>query len=132
MWAFVFKGISKKGLPGWKMFRVDRIKSAKLNFDVSNFKLKDLPGYQKNKAPSAMKSLSSVEIFSRVTVPITLSSKSRSKSQDANGVQIAVSMGTHRFLFLVIFIFCINAVFTYLNFKTYFNGLFLALFRLFS
>lgn len=64
IWAYVFKGISKRGLPGWKMFRVDRIISAKLNFDVSTFKLKDLPGYQKGKAPSAMKSLSSVEIFS--------------------------------------------------------------------
>jgi hypothetical protein len=64
IWAYVFKGISKKGLPGWKMFRVDRINSAKLNFDVKNFKLGALPGYQKGKAPSAMKSLSSVEIFS--------------------------------------------------------------------
>jgi hypothetical protein len=64
LWAYVFKGISKKGLPGWKMFRVDRINSAKLNFDVKNFKLGDLPGYVKGKAPSAMKSLSSVEIFS--------------------------------------------------------------------
>jgi hypothetical protein len=64
IWAYVFKGISKRGLPGWKMFRVDRIISAKLNFDVSTFKLKNLPGYQKGKAPSAMKSLSSVEIFS--------------------------------------------------------------------
>jgi hypothetical protein len=64
LWAYVFKGISKKGLPGWKMFRVDRINSAKLNFDVKNFKLGSLPGYEKGKAPSAMKSLSSVEIFS--------------------------------------------------------------------
>lgn len=64
LWAYVFKGISKKGLPGWKMFRVDRINSAKLNFDVKNFKLGDLPGYVKGKAPSAMRSLSSVEIFS--------------------------------------------------------------------
>jgi len=80
MWAFVFKGISKKGLPGWKMFRVDRIKSAKLNFDVSNFKLKDLPGYQKNKAPSAMKSLSSVEIFS----PYWFEDNERYKSMPKN------------------------------------------------
>jgi hypothetical protein len=64
IWAYVFKGISKKGLPGWKMFRVDRINSAKLNFDVKPFKLGSLPGYQKGKAPSTMKSLSSVEIFS--------------------------------------------------------------------
>lgn len=64
LWAYVFKGISKKGLPGWKMFRIDRINSAKLNFDVKNFKLGNLPGYVKGKAPSAMKSLSSVEIFS--------------------------------------------------------------------
>lgn len=64
IWAYVFKGISKTGLPGWKMFRVDRIVSAKLNFDVKNFKLGDLPGYEKGKAPSAMKSLKSVEMFS--------------------------------------------------------------------
>jgi len=65
IWAFVFKGISKKGLPGWKMFRVDRIKSAKFSeIGATNFKLTDLPGYQKGKAPSMMKSLSSVEIFS--------------------------------------------------------------------
>lgn len=64
LWAYVFKGISKRGLPGWKMFRVDRINSAKLNYNVKNFKLGDLPDYQRGKAPSAMKSLSSVEIFS--------------------------------------------------------------------
>ncbi len=64
IWAFVFKGISKKGLPGWKMFRVDRIVSAKLNFNVKNFDLDILPGYQKGKAPNAMKSLSSVDIYS--------------------------------------------------------------------
>jgi hypothetical protein len=64
IWAYVFKGISKKGIPGWKMFRVDRITSAKFNFNVSKFKLGSLPGYEKGKAPSAMKSLSSVEIFS--------------------------------------------------------------------
>ena len=65
IWAFVFKGVSKRGLPGWKMFRVDRIKSAKYNnLGATNFKLGELPGYEKGKAPSAMKSLSSVEIFS--------------------------------------------------------------------
>jgi hypothetical protein len=65
IWAYVFKGISKKGLPGWKMFRVDRIKSAKFSeIGATNFKLENLPGYKKGKAPNAMKSLSSVEIFS--------------------------------------------------------------------
>jgi len=64
IWAFVFKGVSKKGLPGWKMFRVDRIKSAKLNQTAQRFKLGELPGYVKGKAPSMMKSLSSVDIFS--------------------------------------------------------------------
>jgi hypothetical protein len=64
LWAYVFKGISKRGLPGWKMFRVDRINSAKLNFNVKNFKLDVLPGYEKGKAPNAMKSLSSVDVFS--------------------------------------------------------------------
>jgi hypothetical protein len=64
IWAYVFKGISKRGLPGWKMFRLDRINSAKLNFNVKDFKLDSLPGYERGKAPDAMKSLSSVEIFS--------------------------------------------------------------------
>ncbi len=64
IWAYVFKGISKKGLPGWKMFRIDRIVSAKLNYNVKNFKLGDLPGYQKGKAPTNMRSLGSVEMFS--------------------------------------------------------------------
>jgi len=64
IWAYVFKGVSKTGLPGWKMFRVDRITSAKLNMNGERFKLGDLPGYVKGKAPSMMKSLSSVDIFS--------------------------------------------------------------------
>jgi hypothetical protein len=65
IWAYVFKGISKKGIPNWKMFRVDRIKSAKFSeIGATQFKVEDLPGYVKGKAPSMMKSLSSVEIFS--------------------------------------------------------------------
>ena len=64
IWAYVFKGVSKKGLPGWKMFRVDRIENVKINLGINPFKLTDLPGYQKGKAPNAMKSLSSVDIFS--------------------------------------------------------------------
>lgn len=65
IWAYVFKGVSKKGIPNWKMFRVDRIKSAKFsNIGATQFKLGDLPGYERGKAPSMMKSLSSVEIFS--------------------------------------------------------------------
>jgi len=65
IWAYVFKGISKRGLPGWKMFRVDRIKSARYNrLGAKNFELEDLPGYEKGKAPDAMRSLSSVEIYS--------------------------------------------------------------------
>jgi hypothetical protein len=64
IWAYVFKGVSKRGLPGWKMFRLDRITSAKPNTSGQRFKLGDLPGYVKGKAPSMMKSLSSVDIFS--------------------------------------------------------------------
>ena len=64
IWAYVFKGVSKTGLPGWKMFRVDRITSAKFNMNGQRFKLGDLPGYVKGKAPSMMKSLSSVDLFS--------------------------------------------------------------------
>jgi hypothetical protein len=65
IWAYVFKGVSKRGLPGWKMFRVDRIKSAKLSqIGATQFKLEDLPGYERGKAPNAMRSLSSVEVYS--------------------------------------------------------------------
>lgn len=64
IWAYVFKGVSKKGLPNWKMFRVDRIRSAEFNLSTPQFKLGSLPGYEKGKAPSAMKSLSSVVTFS--------------------------------------------------------------------
>ena len=65
IWAYVFKGVSKTGIPNWKMFRVDRIKSAKFSeIGATQFKLSDLPGYERGKAPSMMKSLSSVEIFS--------------------------------------------------------------------
>lgn len=63
-WAYVFKGTSKKGLPGWKMFRVDRVNEIRTKPGLNPFKLTDLPGYQKGKAPNAMKSLSKVEIFS--------------------------------------------------------------------
>lgn len=64
IWAYVFKGVSKRGLPDWKMFRVDRIVSAKLNYNVKNFDLDVIPGYEKGKAPASMKSLRSVEVFS--------------------------------------------------------------------
>jgi hypothetical protein len=64
IWAFVTKGVSKKGLPNWKMFRVDRIKEVNINMGVQPFKLSDVPGFVKGKAPSAMKSLSSVDIMS--------------------------------------------------------------------
>lgn len=63
-WAYVFKGTSKKGLPGWKMFRLDRVKQVSTKPGVNPFKLTDLPDYQKGKAPNAMKSLSQVDIFS--------------------------------------------------------------------
>ena len=63
IWAYVFKGVSKKGLPGWKMFRIDRITNAEFNKNV-RFKLGSLPGYVKGKAPSAMRSLSNVQAFS--------------------------------------------------------------------
>lgn len=63
-WAYVFKGTSKKGLPGWKMFRLDRVKQVKTAPGINPFKLTDLPNYQKGKAPNAMKSLSQVDIFS--------------------------------------------------------------------
>ena len=65
IWAYVFKGVSKRGIPGWKMFRVDRIKSARYNnLGAKNFELENLPGYEKGKAPDAMRSLSSVDIYS--------------------------------------------------------------------
>jgi hypothetical protein len=61
IWAYVSRGISKKGLPGWKMFRVDRINDIKINQNVEPFKLTDIPEYQKGKF---LKSLSNVEIIS--------------------------------------------------------------------
>ena len=64
IWAYVFKGVSRKGLPGWKMFRIDRIMSVNLNAENEKFKLESLPGYEKGKAPNAMKSLSTVDVFS--------------------------------------------------------------------
>ena len=64
IWAFTFKGISKKGLPGWKMFRIDRIKSLKFNPKLNSFDLDKLPGYIKDKAPNAMRSLASVDVYS--------------------------------------------------------------------
>jgi hypothetical protein len=63
-WAFVSKGVSKKGLPNWKMFRVDRVTEVKFNLGAQPFKLIDIPGFVKGKAPNAMKSLSSVDIMS--------------------------------------------------------------------
>jgi hypothetical protein len=64
IWAYVFKGVSKKGLPNWKMFRIDRIVSASFNPKLTNFDLDQLPGYQEGKSPGMMKSLSSVDVFS--------------------------------------------------------------------
>jgi hypothetical protein len=46
------------------MFRVDRIVMANINPKLSNFNLSEIPGFQEGKAPSMMKSLSSVDIFS--------------------------------------------------------------------
>lgn len=64
IWAYVFKGTSKKGIPNWKMFRVDRINSIRFNPSTSQFNVNKLPGYVKGKAPDAMKSLSNVITFS--------------------------------------------------------------------
>ena len=64
IWAYVFKGTSKKGLPGWKMFRVDRIQSVEFNPEIKTFMLSDLPGYEKGKAVRGMKSLGRVDVFS--------------------------------------------------------------------
>jgi len=65
IWAYVFKGVSKKGIPGWKMFRVDRIESVDPSgLTADSFKLSDLPGYERGKAPNAMKALSRVDIYS--------------------------------------------------------------------
>lgn len=65
IWAYVFRGVSKTGLPGWKMFRVDRIQSIDPSgFEKDSFKLTDLPGYQQGKAPNAMKSMDQVYVYS--------------------------------------------------------------------
>lgn len=64
IWAYVFKGVSKKGLPGWKMFRVDRINNIDLMLGQKPFDLTNLPGYEQGKAPNYMKSLSQVLVYS--------------------------------------------------------------------
>lgn len=64
IWAYVKNGVSKKGLPNWKMFREDRIVSAKIDPTLPPFILSDIPEYETGKAPSAMKSLISVDIYS--------------------------------------------------------------------
>jgi hypothetical protein len=64
IWAYVFKGVSKKGLPNWKMFRVDRIKTVNFKLGDKSFELGNIPGYIKDKAPNMMKSLQSVDVFS--------------------------------------------------------------------
>lgn len=64
IWAYVYKGTSKKGLPDWKMFRIDRIQSIKFAQDIPQFNPNKLPGYEKGKAPNAMKSLENVITFS--------------------------------------------------------------------
>lgn len=64
IWAYVFKGISKKGIPNWKMFRIDRIKSTKFNPKLKSFDLSKIPGYVKGKAPSMMKSLNNIQAYS--------------------------------------------------------------------
>lgn len=64
VWAYVTKGTSKKGLPGWKMFRVDRIRKIKDNPNAEEFDLNSLPEYVAGKAPGMMKSLSSVDVYS--------------------------------------------------------------------
>ncbi len=56
IWAYVFKGISKKGIPNWKMFRVDRIKSIKFNTNLTPFDLNDLPGYDEDKILKSIRS----------------------------------------------------------------------------
>lgn len=67
IWAYVFKGVSKKGLPDWKMFRIDRIISARINEKLLSFDLNQIPNYIKDKSPSMMKSLSSVYMYSPYT-----------------------------------------------------------------
>jgi hypothetical protein len=61
IWAYTEEGVSKKGLPNWKMFRVDRITNANIDPNAEPFKLGEINDYQAGKA---LKSLSSVLIYS--------------------------------------------------------------------
>lgn len=61
IWAYTEEGVSKKGLPNWKMFRVDRIANANIDPNAEPFTLNDINEYQAGKA---LKSLSSVLIYS--------------------------------------------------------------------
>lgn len=60
IWAYVTRGVSKTGLPDWKMFRVDRIANIKFNIGEPEFNLKSIPEYDESKTPDMMKSLRKV------------------------------------------------------------------------
>jgi hypothetical protein len=60
VWAYVTQGTSKKGLPDWKMFRVDRIQNINIDGNAQPFELENIPEYDPNKAPEMLKSLSNV------------------------------------------------------------------------
>jgi hypothetical protein len=64
IWAYVKEGVSKKGLPNWKMFREDRIQTAKINSTLPQFSLSQIPEYEMGKAPNAIKSLNTIEVYS--------------------------------------------------------------------
>lgn len=64
IWAYVKNGVSKKGLPNWKMFREDRIRTASIDPSLPPFVLSEIPEYEMGKAPSAMKSLISIDVYS--------------------------------------------------------------------
>lgn len=63
IWAYTEEGVSKKGLPNWKMYRVDRIANANIDTNAEPFELNKIRDYQAGKA---LKSLSSVLIYSDV------------------------------------------------------------------
>lgn len=65
-WAYVTKGVSLRGIPNWKMFRVDRVLDAYIDANAKPFKLESLPNYEKYKAPEKMNTLGQVFVYSPV------------------------------------------------------------------
>lgn len=66
-WAYVTKGVSLRGIPNWKMFRVDRVKRANIDPNSEPFDLDSLPDYDKYKSPNNLETIDNVLVYSPYT-----------------------------------------------------------------